>query len=299
MVIFCQIDICIFCVKLNIITNNLFYRAGLGMLFYFRINLLFIMLMSLNIQSMQFIQKYIDKFKQVWQEQLRLQQEAEKWVGKNLEVTDYTRHVVGRVMANGPVITQPTLQELYFLFLPEKIFKNYCYYAAFPKDMMAISAKFAEDAMQCKDIEDQFYAVLSHENGHKQLKHVYYRLMSLPIAITLSYFCASYLKNKISNKINKKIKSLLGSIITIQIAKFFLGFLSRHQEFEADKFAAKSFDGKYTNALIKYFESADEFEKDNLPQVFGSKWFRILMGISHPTCQERIGALRKIQEDIC
>lgn len=138
---------------------------------------------------------------------------------------------------------------------------------------------------------EEICAIICHELGHFYFNHTF-KLLILSIFITLIYFyyMEYYLKSQYSEDngdlIIEIIKFGIISATAIPLVEFFIKFLTRYFEFQADGFAMSKGYGKYlTSALLKLTER-------NMECVDADKFY-FLLHHTHPTTQMRVNKIIK------
>lgn len=144
---------------------------------------------------------------------------------------------------------------------------------------------------------DQGLAVLAHEMGHYKMKHIHRMMVVQCVILCVGLYILSRLVNyeplftafglQASNHAALVLFSLLSGPFTFYLAPL-MNFLSRHHEYEADRFAATTLaNGKpMEEALIK-------LTVKNLSNLTPHPWYSAYH-YSHPTPAERIGAIRQL-----
>lgn len=142
----------------------------------------------------------------------------------------------------------------------------------------------------------EIVAVLAHEVGHYKKKHIIYNLLiSILSTGALFYILAILLKNKelylalgVSEQyfhIGLIVFSILYSPIS-EIISFLSNFISRKFEYQADRFAKKTFSEKPLISALK------KLSKNSLSNLTPHPFY-VKMYYSHPTLLQRILALKK------
>lgn len=142
----------------------------------------------------------------------------------------------------------------------------------------------------------EIVAVLAHEVGHYKKKHIIYNLLiSILSTGALFYILAILLKNKelylalgVSEQyfhIGLIVFSILYSPIS-EINSFLSNFISRKFEYQADRFAKKTFSEKPLISALK------KLSKNSLSNLTPHPFY-VKMYYSHPTLLQRILALKK------
>lgn len=142
----------------------------------------------------------------------------------------------------------------------------------------------------------EIVAVLAHEVGHYKKKHIIYNLLiSILSTGALFYILAVLLKNKelylalgVSEQyfhIGLIVFSILYSPIS-EIISFLSNFISRKFEYQADRFAKKTFSEKPLISALK------KLSKNSLSNLTPHPFY-VKMYYSHPTLLQRILALKK------
>jgi STE24 endopeptidase len=143
--------------------------------------------------------------------------------------------------------------------------------------------------------QDELVAVLAHEVGHYKKKHLVTGLILSVLQVGLMLFLLSLFvfdlnlslglgANQPAIHINLFAFGILYSPIS-GIISLMMNLISRKNEFEADAFAAKTYDG---NALINALK---KLSANNLSNLFPHPWY-VFFHYSHPPLIERISAIK-------
>ena len=142
--------------------------------------------------------------------------------------------------------------------------------------------------------DEELLAVLAHEVGHYKKNHVLKGLFLsiLQIGLMCYLFELCSLQNQISYALGAEIPafhlgligfSLLYSPIGL-ITGILMNILSRKNEFEADNFAKKTYNGKHLSLALKKLSS------DNLSNLYPHPFY-VFIHYSHPPLIKRLNAL--------
>lgn len=176
--------------------------------------------------------------------------------------------------------------------------KSEDYFSFTSHNQFKISHKFVQRAIGSEKYKAQLYGILAHEMGHKQHRH-----LELPIKLLKNLNFALPDSLKIYVLLNTHgiltnymvINILLIDYLPALLVKFIYGAYSRKQEFQADEFSAKSFNGKYIDGLIDRLENIREKYRKNDALLLDNKWYCMLTASTHPSPSERIKKLKAIQ----
>ncbi len=147
------------------------------------------------------------------------------------------------------------------------------------------------------DLEiDEIVAVLAHEIGHYQKKHVFVNMiLSLLLTGFTLYILSLFINNSLlSNALSVEIPSfhiglIAFGILYSPISEFtgiLMNYLSRKFEYQADDYAKENFD---KNALIS---SLKKLSKNSLSNLTPHK-VNVFVHYSHPTLLQRVVNLKK------
>jgi STE24 endopeptidase len=154
------------------------------------------------------------------------------------------------------------------------------------------------DTLIQKHSTDELISVLAHEMGHFKLGHILKDMIFSFISTLIMLFILSILTSKswIYNAFLMNTKPIYAGIIFFSflyepislILSIISNYLSRKHEYDADKYAIKTY-GKpdaMVNALKK-------LSIDNLSNLYPHK-LKILLDYSHPPVLDRIKAINEI-----
>ena len=152
------------------------------------------------------------------------------------------------------------------------------------------------DTLIEKHSEDELVAVLAHEVGHYKKKHILTSLILSILQLGLMCFLFELCLNEenISRALGSdKVVFHLGlvgfGILYIPIGTIvgiFMNFLSRKNEFEADAYAKKTFEGSSLELALK------KLSVDNLTNLYPHPLY-VFIHYSHPPLLKRLEALSK------
>ena len=152
------------------------------------------------------------------------------------------------------------------------------------------------DTLIEKHTEDELVAVLAHEVGHYKKKHVLTSLILSILQLGLMCFLFELCLNEenISRALGSdKVVFHLGlvgfGILYIPIGTIvgiFMNILSRKNEFEADAYAKKTFEGSSLELALK------KLSVDNLTNLYPHPLY-VFIHYSHPPLLKRLEALNK------
>ncbi len=145
---------------------------------------------------------------------------------------------------------------------------------------------------------NEIKSVLAHELGHFKHRHILKHMILSTIMSLIGFGILGYAYRMESFFFEFEVRTitaynaLLLFALILPVFTFFLtplsSFLSRKNEFEADRFAAKYSDPQdLINALVKLFKENASFL---VPDQFYSKFY-----YSHPPALERVRALRDLK----
>ena len=152
------------------------------------------------------------------------------------------------------------------------------------------------DTLIEKHSEDELVAVLAHEVGHYKKKHILTSLILSILQLGLMCFLFELCLNE--ENISKALGSdkvvfhlgLVGfGILYIPIGTIvgiFMNILSRKNEFEADEYAKKTFEGSSLELALK------KLSVDNLTNLYPHPLY-VFIHYSHPPLLKRLEALSK------
>ena len=152
------------------------------------------------------------------------------------------------------------------------------------------------DTLIEKHSEDELVAVLAHEVGHYKKKHILTSLILSILQLGLMCFLFELCLNEenISRALGSdKVVFHLGlvgfGILYIPIGTIvgiFMNILSRKNEFEADEYAKKTFEGSSLELALK------KLSVDNLTNLYPHPLY-VFIHYSHPPLLKRLEALNK------
>ena len=150
------------------------------------------------------------------------------------------------------------------------------------------------DTLLEKHTEEELVAVLAHEVGHYKKNHIFQGLVLTIIQIGLMTYLLELCLNS-SNLINSLggeitsfhlgliVFSMLFSPIGLLIGVF-MNILSRKNEYEADKFAKQTYNGKDLELALK------KLSVDSLSNIYPHPFY-VFVHYSHPPLIKRLEAL--------
>ena len=146
---------------------------------------------------------------------------------------------------------------------------------------------------------EELVSVLAHEVGHFKKKHIYQGLfLSLLqvgftlFVLSLFIFSTSISKSLGGNELAIHLNLIAFGLLYTPISKvtgLLMNLLSRKNEFEADEFAAKTYDGKTLIQALK------KLSVDNLSNLLPHKWY-VFFNYSHPPLLKRLEAIESIRD---
>ena len=152
-----------------------------------------------------------------------------------------------------------------------------------------------DDTLINKLNKEQIVAVIAHEIGHYKKNHIIFNLLFSIIQTGIMLYILSLLiyLPLFSEALNIDNHSFHIALVTFsilytpisEISSLIINLFSRKFEYEADKYADKSFDGKY---LIQALKVLTKDSLSNLTPHPKYVWWHY----SHPTLLERINQLR-------
>lgn len=154
------------------------------------------------------------------------------------------------------------------------------------------------DTLIEKQTEDELVAVLAHEIGHFELKHIIKTMVISLLSSGFVFFTFSLFLNnsELFAAFQMENVSVYASLLFIgflyspvlRVLSIFSGILSRKHEFEADRFAVETY-GK-AETLISALK---KLSVDSLSHLDPHP-LKVALDYSHPPILQRIAALRKL-----
>lgn len=142
--------------------------------------------------------------------------------------------------------------------------------------------------------ENELVAILAHEAGHYKKKHIQKSMIFSVLYSGLVLFLLSYIidKPELSLALGSSKPSIYLGLIVFGILyspiSFVIGimtnYFSRKNEFEADRFAKDTFNGKDLQTALK------KLSVNNLSNLFPHPWL-VFFNYSHPTLLQRLNSL--------
>lgn len=153
------------------------------------------------------------------------------------------------------------------------------------------------DTLIEKHTDEELVAVLAHEVGHYKKKHIVWSMI-LGIAqtgITLYLLSLMIFNSEVSWAMGGNVSAMHLNILAFgilysplsNILGIFMNVFSRKNEYEADAYAATTYDKK---PLI---EGLKKLTSDSLGNLTPHPWY-VFMNYSHPTLLQRIEAMERI-----
>lgn len=153
------------------------------------------------------------------------------------------------------------------------------------------------DTLIEKHTTEELVAVLAHEVGHYKKKHIGQSLVLSILQLGITFFIMSLMI------FNENISLALGAeelgihlnfiafgILYTPISRttgLLMNMLSRRNEYQADEFAVKTFDGKHLVSALK------GLSKHSLSNLTPHPWY-VFVNYSHPALSQRIGAMQAL-----
>lgn len=145
--------------------------------------------------------------------------------------------------------------------------------------------------------KEELVAVLAHEVGHFKKKHIITGMALAVLQVGVMLFVLSFLifnpalsqalgADQVSVAVNLVVFGILYSPISM-ITSLLMNLVSRKNEFEADAYAATTYDG---NALITALK---KLSINNLSNLLPHPWF-VFFHYSHPPLLQRIDAIEQV-----
>jgi len=145
---------------------------------------------------------------------------------------------------------------------------------------------------------DELVAVLAHEVGHYKKKHTTQGIIMSILQTGLMLFLLSWFIDveALSQAMGAREGSFYMGLLAFGILyspistvmELFMNMISRKNEFEADEFAAKTFNGEFLVAALK------KLSVNNLSNLNPHPLY-VFFNYSHPPLLERLKAIKKIQ----
>lgn len=152
------------------------------------------------------------------------------------------------------------------------------------------------DTLISDHTEEELTAVLAHEAGHYKKKHIISSLMAgiFTTGITLFILSRVIFAPELSQALGAKDLSISLNLIAFAllyspistITGLIMNSVSRKNEFEADEFAAKTYNGKALQEALK------KLSVKNLSNLFPHKAY-VFFHYSHPPLLKRLEAIEK------
>ncbi|MBL4716617.1 MAG: M48 family metallopeptidase [Bacteroidia bacterium] len=146
--------------------------------------------------------------------------------------------------------------------------------------------------------KDELVAVLAHEVGHYKKKHTTQGIIMSILQTGLMLFLLSWFIDveALSQAMGAREGSFYMGLLAFGILyspistvmELFMNMISRKNEFEADEFAAKTFNGEFLVAALKKL-SVNYLSNLNPHPLY------VFFNYSHPPLLERLKAIKKIQ----
>jgi STE24 endopeptidase len=145
--------------------------------------------------------------------------------------------------------------------------------------------------------DDEIVAVIAHEVGHYKLKHVHTGILLSSLQSGIMFYILSWFimnpdlfsvfkMGNLSIYASLLFFSILYTPISM-IMGFIFSFISRKNEFAADKYSAKT-----SNMPDKLISGLKKMSKENLSNLT-PHWLNVMLNYSHPPVLERIKALKE------
>ncbi len=147
--------------------------------------------------------------------------------------------------------------------------------------------------------DDEIVSVIAHEVGHYKLKHIQKGIVASLAQTGVTFFIMSlFIKNQMLFDVFKmQDLSVYGSLIFFSmlyspismVLGFVFSYISRKNEFEADKYSADT-----TGHPEHLVSSLKKLSADNLGNLT-PHWLNVLLNYSHPPVLDRISTLRSLK----
>jgi len=148
--------------------------------------------------------------------------------------------------------------------------------------------------------DDEIVSVIAHEVGHYKLKHIQKGIIASLVQTGVTLFILSlFMKNQMLFDVFKMQElSVYGSLIFFSMLYspismalgFVFSYISRKNEFEADKYSAQT-----TGQPEHLVSSLKKLSADNLGNLT-PHWLNVLLNYSHPPVLDRITTLRSFKD---
>lgn len=145
--------------------------------------------------------------------------------------------------------------------------------------------------------EEELVAILAHEVGHYKKKHTIYGMLSgvfqtgvMLFIMSLMIFNPNISKALGAENLSFPVNFIAFGIIYTPISlllSLFSNFFSRKHEFEADEYAANTYNGKALQTALK------KLSVDSLSNLKPHKLY-VIFHYSHPPLRERLSAIDKL-----
>jgi len=144
---------------------------------------------------------------------------------------------------------------------------------------------------------EELVAVLAHEVGHYKKKHVYIGLVLSVIQVGFMLFIMSFMiyNSQVSLALGGNGTVLHLNIIAFgilytpisKVTGLLMNMFSRKNEFEADEYAAQTYDGSSLQLALKHLSV------DNLSNLLPHRWI-VFFHYSHPPLLQRLRAIDNV-----
>ncbi len=146
---------------------------------------------------------------------------------------------------------------------------------------------------------DELVAVLAHEMGHFKKKHVIKRMITGILHMGVLFFLVSFFISYqgLFDAFFMEQKSIYASLIFFgllyspidMVLSVIMQFISRKDEYEADRFAVETMgSGQALEKALK------KLSVDNLSNL-NPHWFYVFLNYSHPPVMDRLSAIRALK----
>ena len=144
--------------------------------------------------------------------------------------------------------------------------------------------------------EEEIVAIIAHEVGHYKLKHIHYSIIlnSIQSGIMLFILSLFIMNDNLFAVFKMENLSIYASLLFFSILytpismimNVFFNFVSRQNEYSADKYSAITY-----NKPEKLISALKKMSRDNLSNLT-PHWLNIFMNYTHPPVINRIKALK-------
>ena len=152
------------------------------------------------------------------------------------------------------------------------------------------------DTLLDKMDEEEIVSIIAHEVGHYKLKHIHYSIIlnSIQSGIMLFILSLFIMNDNLFAVFKMENLSIYASLLFFSILytpismimNIFFNFISRQNEYSADKYSAITY-----NKPDKLISALKKMSRDNLSNL-SPHWLNIFMNYTHPPVIKRIKALK-------